>query len=122
MNLDTNDSLPTEGEQQELADISGEENMVISPSIWTVHRVHVPFNKSKIKVPDLPNEDNEENTDTDDEYHDIMSPPRQTRGPRSPTVRMLNDARLELEECISAIDARKVCRNKKANTNTEIKE
>ena len=72
-------------------------------------------------VPDLPKEDNEENTDTDDEYHDVMSPPRQTRGPRSPTVRMLNDARLELEECISAIDARKVCRNKKANMDTEIK-
>ena len=43
----------------------------------------------------------EQDDDDDDEL-----PQRMTKGPRSPTVRMLNEARLELEECMAELDAR----------------
>ena len=43
--------------------------------------------------------------DKDDDNDDEL-PQRMTKGPRSPTVRMLNEARLELEECIAELDAR----------------
>ena len=42
-----------------------------------------------------------------------------TKGPRSQTVRMLNEARLELEDCIKELDDRDKNRDKETNVDKE---
>ena len=56
--------------------------------------------------------------DNDDDDDDEL-PQRVTKGPRSPTVRMLNEARVELEECIAELDARG--RNNEETTSSAFK-
>ena len=59
----------------------------------------------KGKTPDQTKGINEADVAKDQDDEDEL-PQRMTKGPRSPTVRMLNEARLELEECIAELDAR----------------
>ena len=63
--------------------------------------------------------DQDDDYDYDDDDDDDEHPKRMTKGPRSPTVRMLNEARLELEECIAELDARG--RNNKETTSSASK-
>ena len=53
-----------------------------------------------------PDQTKEADVTKDDDDDDDELSQRMTKGPRSPTVRMLNEARLELEECIAELDAR----------------
>ena len=57
--------------------------------------------KDLIPSPDL----SKKSHDTDADRGDVVSAGRQTPGPKSQTVRRLNEARLELEECIRNFDA-----------------
>ena len=52
---------------------------------------------------------------------DRDSTPKMTKGPRSQTVRMLNEARLELEDCIKELDDRDRNRDKETNVDKEKK-